>query len=302
MQPLITTQAKEFPLSVTLCTEDIFNDHGDVQVGAAVPILLETGYFGVPAALSFFITHPLIPQRQSVSMDWKSHSPGPQDSLVTTNDTASNTTPSHTQILFDRHKDKAEKVQDWLKKTEAWAAAHDHRPSLIQYLYDVSKYKPMDYEYLAWIYAHPEDIEDIEALLQPGDRELAPECTGPDFETRGERMGDWKVEEMQRECFGNWNFESAGGGVGPGLTEMVGPFMVDETLEVSEQQRNLTRSSVTVATHANPDQGARGTTQANPIVIDDDDEQEPQFKRVKLSHGPVEGNWECKGRRKSRGA
>ncbi|KAK4899244.1 hypothetical protein LTR27_003476 [Elasticomyces elasticus] len=229
-------------------------------------------------------------------MGQEHHSPAPQDSPVTTNDTASNTPPPHTQILFDPNKDLAEEVQAWLKKTEAWAATHNHRPSLIQYIYDVSKFKPMKEEYLAWIYAHPEDIEAVEALLQPGDRELAPECTGPDFETRGERMGDWKVEEMQRECFGNWNFESAGGGVGSELTDMVGPFMVDETLEVSEQQKNLTRSSVTVATHANPDEGARGTTQANPIVIDDDDdEQEPRFKRLKLRHGPVEGSWVWKG-------
>ncbi|KAK5741235.1 hypothetical protein LTR17_004175 [Elasticomyces elasticus] len=288
---------------MTLCTEDIFNDHGDVQVGATVPILLDTGYFGVPAALSFFSTHPLIPILKTYrARKVDTAAPGPQDSLVTTNDTASNTTPSHTQMLFDRHKVKASKVQDWLKETEARAARHNDRPSLIQYLYDVSKYKPMDYEYLAWIYAHPEDIEDIEALLQPGDRELEPDCTSPDFEALGERMGEGKVEEMQRECFGNWNFESAGGGVGPGLTDMVGPFMVDETLEVSEQQQNLPGSSVTMATHANPDLSARGTTQANPIVIDDDDEQEPRFKRVKLRHGLVEGSWECKGRRKSRGA
>ncbi|KAK3638174.1 hypothetical protein LTR56_013203 [Elasticomyces elasticus] len=235
-------------------------------------------------------------------MDRKSHSPGPQDSLVNTSDTAPNTTPPHAEYLLDRHKHRAEKARDWLKEAEARAAHHNDRPSLIQYLYDISKFKPRDWEYLAWIYAHPEDIEEIEALLQPGDRELEPGCTSTDFEALGERRGEGKVEEMQRECFGNWNFESAGGGVGSELTDMVGPFMVDETLEVSEQQRNLTRSSVTVATHAKPDQGARGTTQANPIVIDDDDEQEPQFKRVKLSHGPVEGSWECKGRRKSRGA
>ncbi|KAK5680765.1 hypothetical protein LTS10_006521 [Elasticomyces elasticus] len=284
---------------MTVCTEDIFNDHGDLQVDAAVTILVDTGHFGVPAALVTFREPPTLTNLQNSS---SSEGRYRSDSLVTTSDTAPNTTPPHAQMLFDRHKVKASKVQDWLKETEARAARHNDRPSLIQYLYDISKYKPMDWEYLAWIYAHPEDIEDIEALLQPGDRELEPDCTSPDFEALGERMGEGKVEEMQRECFGNWNFESAGGGVGPGLTDMVGPFMVDETLEVSEQQQNLTRSSVTMATHANPDQGARGTTEANPIVIDDDDEQEPRFKRVKLIHGPVEGGWECKGRRKSRGA
>ncbi|KAK5706751.1 hypothetical protein LTR97_001742 [Elasticomyces elasticus] len=235
------------------------------------------------------------------SMGQGKHNPGPQDSHVTTNDTAWNITPpdDDDEGHFDS-KQEAMKVQDWLKETEARAAKHNDRPSFIQYLYKVSKYNPLKWEYQAWIYAHPEDIEAVEALLQPGDRESEPESTSTDFEALGDRMGDRKVEEMQRECFGNWNFGSAGDG--PGLTDIVGPFMMDETLEMSEQQQNLTRSSVTVATHANPEQGARGTTQADPIVIDDDDEQEPRVKRLKLRHGSVEGSWEWKGRRKSRGA
>ncbi|KAK6406587.1 hypothetical protein LTR81_018800 [Elasticomyces elasticus] len=215
------------------------------------------------------------------------HNPGPQDSHVTTNDTAWNITPpdDDDEGYLDS-KQEAKKVQVWLKKTEARAAKHNDRPSFIQYLYKVSKYKPQHWEYQAWIYAHPEDIEAVEALLQPGDRDLEPESASTDFEALGERMGGRKVEEMQRQCFGGWNFESAG--AGPGLTDIVGPFMMDETLEVSEQQQDLPGSSVTMATNANFDQGARGTTQTNPIVIDDDDEQEPRLKRLKLRHGSVE--------------
>lgn len=62
------------------------------------------------------------------------------------------------------------------------------------------------YEYCAWIYAHPEDIDGVAALRQPGERGYGGEENRRKRKMRGMGRKEIKVlERGQRKLFRDWN-------------------------------------------------------------------------------------------------
>ncbi|KAK0354436.1 hypothetical protein LTS02_016007 [Friedmanniomyces endolithicus] len=73
-----------------------------------------------------------------------------------------------------------------------------------RFLYDRS-YDDV-YEYCAWIYAHPEDIDGVAALRQPGERGYGGEENRRKRKMRGMGRKEIKVlERGQRKLFRDWN-------------------------------------------------------------------------------------------------
>ncbi|KAK1074211.1 hypothetical protein LTR12_010795 [Friedmanniomyces endolithicus] len=87
-------------------------------------------------------------------------------------------------------------------------------------LYDMS-YDHLG-EYLAWIYAHPEDIDGVAALRRPGERGYGEEENRRERKMRGMDRREIKVlERGQRKLFRDWNRwgKVRRAGVGEGVEE-----------------------------------------------------------------------------------